>query len=197
MNKLGLKQIIVGVLLSLLGFIMIGRPIESTSIYIIVLSLLIMTYSTYELVFLFKEKSSGFRAKVVSSVLTIFICMLVVISPLVGMKVFIYIIALFIIVTSIYRLSSHYKKYERVSYLSIGTIILGVIMIFDPIVVIGVTTSLISLSLILLGVIKILIGIVVNKFSGSSFQMFKMQDNFYDNKKEDDNFIDVDYKDLE
>ncbi len=197
MNKLGLRQVIVGILYLALGIMTLSRPVGSTSVYLMVFSSIIIVYTVYELVFIIKENSSRLRMRVANSLLVILICTLIIISPYTALEVIGYVLGTFVIISSIYRLISHYKKHNNLSILSVVMIVIGLVIILDPVTIAGYAASFVAISLILIGGIKILIGFAVNKFTGSSFQMFSGQQAEEKVIEKDNEFIDVDYKDVD
>jgi|GEM_PF-4060556 len=193
MKKLGIKQIVIGVLEIGLGIFMFTQFGNAFNIYVTIICGLIILDSGVELFIQLRNRAPGYKVRLTSSVLLISMSTLILIAPLIGLNIINIIVGVIILIVGATRVYSTYKKTKNISFFSAAAMLIGLLIIVDPQLAAGFASAFISIFLIIIGAIQIFVGLIVTRVISPNIPTGR----FGNLPEEKDDTIDVEYEDLD
>ncbi|XMB86665.1 DUF308 domain-containing protein [Mycoplasmatota bacterium WC44] len=205
MEKVGVKQLIVGGVFLLIGIYMLFNPIGSFNIFTSILGVVTILFGSNELISLIRSKQRMSFQKLFNYLAIVFGGVIMVVAREQWKDVIGYVISAFFLIAGITKMFEHYKRREMMhSTISIYGVIMtffGLVMLFNPEVGVGFFTAMLSISLIFAGFSQLMIGIAIRKFSSFTFNQGMDQFNEDINEQKPNNttedVIDVEFNDID
>lgn len=199
MEKAGIKQFIAGGAFIFIGVYMFFNPIGTFNLFTSILGIITIAFGSIELYSLIQRKQTNNFQKLFGYIAIIFGGIIMLIARNDWINIVGYSVAIFFLITGITRMIDHYKKREIMpttfSIFGMFMTFLGIVFLGNPEAGISFFTYLLSVSLIFAGISQFVIGIALRKISLFNFDNFKQD--IKPKQNDDDEVIDVDYKEFD